>query len=164
MSAKSAIASALQFVCVFAFFLAGLFFICLPYLPQTRIQIIELLSNSYGKCTNLGIGFLLAALFLLLAFYALNKGRYLVIKMGVSTNIKIIRRAVEECFTKQFPKKIALKDLEIGPKAHLDFKVTLAPLGEAAREELYIEVEEQLGILLRERFGYSKSFNLTVNQ
>lgn len=123
-----------------------------------------MLTSSYGQCTSIGIGLILATLFLTLAFYALNHGRYIVIKMGVTTNIKLIQKAVEECFRRNFPKKIRLKDIEIGPQTHLGFKVSLAPLDEAAREDLYIEVEDQLNVLLKERFGYSKPFNLIVKQ
>ena len=162
MNPKSALRSLLQFTCVFTFFTIGLFVVCLPYLPKTRGQIIEVLTNSVDKCTDAGIGILLITLFLTLAFYGLNQGRYIVIKMGVTTNIKLIRHAVEECFYREFPKKIRLKDIELGPKAHLYFKVSLAPLDEAAREDLYIGVENQLNILLKERFGYSKPFNLIV--
>ena len=96
MNPKSALRSLLQFIFVFAFFMGGLFFLCLPYLPKTRGQVIEVLTNSVDKCTDIGIGILLITLFLTLAFYGLNQGRYIVVKMGVTTNIKLIHHAVEE--------------------------------------------------------------------
>lgn len=163
MSLRQALASALHLFVVFSFFAAGMFFIALPYLPETRIQMVDLLSNEFEKCTTIGLGFFLTSLLFLLGFYAFNRGKYLVIQMGFSTDVKIIRQTIEECFLTQFPKKIALKEIEIGPKSCLEMKVHLASLDEAAREELFIEVEKELTVLLQNRFGYSQPFYLTVN-
>lgn len=162
MSPRQAFASALHLFVVFAFFIAGLFFVCLPLLPETRIQVIDLISNRFEKCTLIGLGFFLTALLLLIGFYALNRGRYLVIKMGVSTDINLIRHTLEDCFARQFAKQISLNDVEVGRKSRLEIKVSLAPLDEAAREELFIEAEKQLALLLHERFGYAKPFLLIV--
>ena len=163
MSPRQALASALHVFVVFAFFTAGLFFVALPYLPETRIQIVDILSNQFEKCTTIGLGLFLASLIFLLGFYALNRGRYLVIQMGLSTDLKIVRQTIEDCLAKQFPKKILLKEIEIGAKSRLELRVHLAPLDESAREELFIQVEQELGILLQNRFGYSKPFHLIVS-
>ncbi len=160
---RRVLASALHLFVVLAFSLIGLFFVLLPHLPSTREKVIDLLSNRYEECTQIGMGFLLATFVFFFGFYAINRGKVLVIRMGVSTDLKAIRHTVENCFAKQFPKKISLKEVEIGPKSSLDFTVQLAPLDEAMREELFVQVEQQVGILLRERFGYSKSFHLIVN-
>lgn len=162
MSFRQAIASALHLFVVFAFFTAGLFFVLLPYLPLTRMEIIDFLSNRYEQCTQIGMGLFLAALVLLIGFYAMNRGKYLVIRMGLSTDLKVVQHAIEDCFSKQFQKRISLREVALGPKALLDFKVHLAPFDEAAREDLFIEVEKQLSLLLHERFGYSKPFHLIV--
>ncbi|MGB7978859.1 MAG: hypothetical protein WCF19_06850 [Chlamydiales bacterium] len=162
MSPRQAFASALHLFVVLAFFTAGLFFVALPYLPETRVQIIDLLSNRFETCTTVGLALFLGALLFLLGFYSLNRGRYLVIQMGTWTDIKIIRQTVEECLLKQFPRKISLKEIEIGPKSLLEMKVCLAPLDEAVREQLFVEVEKQLGVLLQQRFGYVKPFRLIV--
>ncbi|MBX7066909.1 MAG: hypothetical protein K1X28_06740 [Parachlamydiales bacterium] len=159
---KQAIASALHLFVVFAFFTAGLFFVLLPYLPLTRIEIIDFLSNRYEQCTQIGMGLFLVALVFLIGFYALNRGKYLVIRIGLSADLRVVQHAIEDCFAKQFKKKISLKEVALGPKSYLDFKVQLAPIDEAAREDLFIEVEKHLSLLLHERFGYSKPFHLIV--
>ncbi len=82
--------------------------------------------------------------------------------MGVSADLKLVQQAIEECFAKQFQKRIALKEIALGPKSHLDFTVHLAPLDEAMREDLFVQVEESLSHLLQKRFGYTKSFHLIV--
>lgn len=128
------------------------------------MQIIEVLSNRPEGCIQVGFGFLFISLIFFLGFFLLNRGKYLVVRMGVSTDLKIIRHAVEDCFAKQFPKKISLKGIEIGPKQQLGLIVGLAPTDEALREELFVEVEKELGLLLQNRFGYSQSFHLIVKQ
>lgn len=162
MSPRQALASALHLFVVFAFFITGFFFVCLPYLPETRIQIIDFFSSQFEKCTLIGLSFFIASLILLIGFYALNRGRYLVIRMGISADVNLIRQTVEDCLARQFPKKIFLSELELGRKSRIEMRVTLAPLDEGAREKLFIEAEKQLGTLLRERFGYSKPFYLIV--
>ncbi len=162
MYLRQAFASVLQLFVVLAFFLAGLFFVALPYLPQTRGQIVVILSNQCEKCTIAGLGLFLASLLFFTGFYALNRGRYLVIRMGISADVKVIRQSVEDCLFKHFSRKISLKDLEIGAKNRLEFKVHIAPLDEANREQLFIEVEQQLSALLQKRFGYTKPFHLIV--
>lgn len=162
MSPRQALASALHLFVILAFFLAGFFFVALPYLPETRIQIIDFLSRRFEQCTLIGLGFFLASLLLLLGFYALNRGRYLVIRMGISTDLNIVRQTVEECLLRQFPKKISLSEVELGRRSRLEIRVSLAPLEEDRREELFIEAEKQLVTLLRERFGYSRPFHLIV--
>ncbi len=93
---------------------------------------------------------------LFLAFFAFERGKYLVIRMGVKINLNMIRQTVEDCFNKQFSQKISLKEVDIGPKSHLEFIVSIS----SDEKELYAQVEHQLSILLYERFGYSKPFSL----
>lgn len=175
MSPQQALASVLHLFVLFAFFVSGLFFVSLPYLPQTRIQVIDLISGEFEKCTLIGLGLFLTSLLLLVGFYALNRGRYLVIQMGDApkesapavqkralTEMQIIHETLDECFQNHFSKKIALSEVEIGSHALLEIRVKLKPLSEEAREELFIATEKQLTLLLRERFNYSKPFRLIV--
>jgi hypothetical protein len=155
MSPRQALASALHLFVVLAFFIAGFFFVSLPYLPEIKTQIFE-------KSTLIGLSLFLTALILLLGFYALDRGRYLVIRMGVSTDANVIRQTVEDCFARQFSKKISLSEIEIGRRSSLEIKISLTPLDEDAREALFVEAEKQLTLLLKERFGYSKPFHLIV--
>lgn len=155
MSPRQVLASVLHLFVILAFFLGGVFFVALPYLPHLREPL-------YEKSTIIGLSLFMVALILLVGFYAFNRGKYLVIKMGVAADVQVIRQTVEDCFVKRFPKKIALHELELGRKSRLHFRVSMAPLDEAAREELFIEAEKHLSTLLRERFGYSKPFYLIV--
>jgi len=155
MSPRQAFASALHLFVVLAFFIAGLFFVALPYVPEFKAQIFE-------KSTLIGLGLFLSSFIFLLGFYALDRGRYLVIRMGISADVNLIRHTVEDCFARQFSKKISLSEVEIGHKSHLEFRVSFAQLSEKERLQLLTEAEKQLSILLRERFGYSKPFRFIV--
>lgn len=155
MSARQALASALHLFVVFAFLVSGFFFISLPYLPEIQTQIFE-------KCTLIGLVLFLISLILLLGFYALDRGRYLVIRMGISADLNVVYQTLEECFARQFSKKISLSEVGIGRKSHLEIRVAFPPLDEGRREELFVEAEKQLSQLLKERFGYTKPFYLIV--
>lgn len=155
MTPRQALVSALHLFVVAAFFVAGLFFVSLAYLPELRDGLFE-------NCTLIGLGLFIAALLLLLGFYALDRGRFLVIQMGVSANLAVVRQTLEECFARHFPKKIFLSDLDLGRKDRLEIRVTLTPLDEDVREKLFVSAEKELTTLLRERFGYAKPFHLIV--
>ena len=155
MSPRQAFASALHLFVVLAFFIAGLFFVAIPYVPEFKTQIFE-------QSTLIGLGLFLAAFILLLGFYALDRGRYLVIRMGIKADLNLVRHTVEDCFARQFSKKISLSEVEIGSKSRLAFKVSFAPGSEKDRKGLLVEAEKQLSILLRERFGYSKPFHFII--
>ncbi len=163
MNSRQALASLLHLFVVFAFFIAGFFFVALPYLPESRVRVIDFFSLEFEKCTLVGLGFFALSLLLLVGFYALNRGRYLVIQMGVAADLKVVRQTVANALSEQFPKQIALNDVELGARSRLAINVTLAPLEEEAREALFIEAEQHLNTLLRARFGYSKPFYLVVS-
>ena len=75
MTPRQALVSTLHLFVVLAFFVAGFFFVSFSYLPQVKEKIFE-------KSTLIGLGLFVTSLVLLLGFYALDRGRYLVIKMG----------------------------------------------------------------------------------
>jgi hypothetical protein len=162
MLPRQVVASALHLFVVLTFFVAGLLFICLPYLPETRTRAIDLVAHRFEACTLVGLGFFLASLLFLVGFYALDRGRYLVIQMGVSADLHLIHQTLDECLQRYFPRQIVLNEVGLGRKSRLEIGVSLKPLSEEARENLFIEAEKQLQLLLRERFGYAKPFYLIV--
>lgn len=155
MNAREALLAALHFLIVAAFFGGGIFFICLAYLPHLKELFFE-------SCTEAGLSLLLIALLLTLGFYALDRGRYLVIRMGITTDMQFVRQTVEESLHRTFSNKLMLRDVGLGPKSRLEISVTLAPLDEEAQEALYIAAEKHLSTLLSQRFGYAKPFTLIV--
>src|SRR5690348_12133650 len=136
MSPRQALVSALHLFVVFSFFMGGFFFTALPYLPQLRADIADLLSHQSEQCTLIGLGFFLASLLLLLGFYALNRGRFLHIRMGENSaevDPDLIRQTLEACFKTHYPKAIYLREVEVNG-AELEIGISLASMEEAARE------------------------------
>lgn len=162
MSFRKALTSALHFFMIFALFLVSLFFVLLPHLPLTRMDLIDWLTHNYQQSTQIGLGCFLATFVCFLGFYSLEKGKYLVIRMGVSVDLKLVQKAVEECFAKQFFQKISLQEMGLNPKSQLQLTVQLASLNTAEKEALFVEVDRQLTLLLQERFGYTRPFLFTV--
>lgn len=162
---RQILASVLHLFILLAFFGVGLLFVTLPSLPLARERGIELIEKKPELCIQIGFAFFFITTLLFIGFYALNRGRYLRIKMGKNEAIvetEVIRQTLEECFKIHFPKKISLSDVEIPRGQRLEIGVVLAPLEEEVREELFIQVEKELKILLKERFGYAKPFHLNI--
>ncbi len=164
MTPRQALASTLHLFVVFAFFSAGFFCVSLPYLPDLRIKIADAVLGSFETCTLLGLGFFGASLLLLLGFYGLNRGQFLRIVMGrhlVEIDAKVIRDTIEDCLKKQFP-KISLQDLEIIWGRKIEISVAVRAFED--EEALLEKAEKELTQLLRQRFGYKKSFALILKQ
>ncbi len=154
MNLRQVLTSVLHLLVVFSFFLGGAFFLSLSYFPELKESVWE-------ESFSIGLAILGVAVLLLFGFYAQDRGRYFVIKMGIATDLNVIRYSLEECLARHFP-DVTLRDVGMGRKKRLDIQVSLKPLDEAMREEVFIKVEKQLISLLRERFGYSKPFYLVV--
>lgn len=155
MSARQALVSALHLFVTLAFFMAGFFFIALGYLPH-------LLDPLVAKTNLIGSLLLFASLVITLGFYALDRGRYLLIRAGISADLNLIRLTVEDCFVRQFQKNVALQDLDLGSDSRIQMRLSFSPSDTKERQKLLVEVEKQLSVLLRERFGYSKPFYFIV--
>jgi hypothetical protein len=161
---RQAFLSLLHLFVVFAFFSLGAFFIALPHFPELNYELVDLLTHRIEECTQIGGAISILSLLIFLSFYALHKGRYLVIKMGVKVDLHLIRHAIEDLFARQFSKKLILRDLEMGSKNLLQIHVSLNALEEKQREELFCHAEKGLFALLRDRFGYAKPFYLVVKE
>jgi hypothetical protein len=159
MSPRQALASALHLFVVLIFFIVALGCTLIPYLPLTREAIIDFLNHRYEECFQIGMGLFALSLVLFIGFFALNRGKCLVIQMGVSTDVRLVQHVVEEYFSTHFHKKIALKEVTLGPKSSLSFLITTH---EKEPESLFGEVETGLSLLLRKRFKYTKPFHLIV--
>lgn len=155
MSLRQALLSALHLFIVFALVMMGLFCLGLSQWPLLRDRFFE-------ECDLVGLGLLGIALILCLAFYLLDRGRYLVIRMGVGVDLSLLRQSVENCLLRQFPKQVLFSDLDLGNRSEIQIRVSLLSLKGKAQEELLSQVERQLTLLLRERFGYGKPFHLLL--
>ena len=164
MSLRKVLLSFVHLLVLLSLVTAGVFFLLLPFLPNTRLKLIAFLTYDYTAATWIGIGcFLVAALFLGV-FYSLHRGRYLLVRMGISANLKLIQQATEECFFREFTKQVSLKDLAVGAKSRLEFTIRLSQVEAKDQEEVLLRVEKHLANLLQRRFGYTKDFYTVVSR
>lgn len=162
MSGRSAFLAILHLFTVFSFFAAALFVMAVRYLPNVRMRIVDFLIVDFERCSLIGFMLLLAAAILLLSFYLLEKGSFLVIRMGLSIDLKLVKSAVEECFSRQLCRKVSLLDVELADEMKLEMKVAIQ--SEEKEEDLLQQTEKELAFMLAKRFGYQKSFALIVAQ
>lgn len=155
MSARQALISALHLFVILAFFMAGFFFIALGYLPH-------LIDSLVDKTNLIGSLLLFASLIITMGFYAIDRGRYLLIRAGISVDLNLIRLTVEDCFLRQFQKNVILQDLDLGSHSRIQIRLSFTANDVKERKKLLVEVEKQLSVLLRERFGYSKPFYFII--
>lgn len=151
----------MHFLVIFLFFLVSLFFVLLPHLPLMRMDLIDWLSNHYEQSTQVGLGCLLVTFLCFLGFYSLEKRKYLVIRMGIdriSIDLKVLRKAIKDCFVQEFAQKISLQEVGVNSKSHLELTVHLASSTIEEKEKLLAEVNRHLSALLKERFGYAQPF------
>ena len=150
MTPRQVLMSILHLFVVFAFFAAAFFCMALSFLPDHRLQITD------EDILLIGFGILTASFLLLLGFYALNRGRFLKIRMGdnwTEIDRTVIHQTLEELLKKH---EIALNEVEIILSKRIEIGVTI-------KKEPDLEVvEKQLQLLLRERFGYTKPFFLIM--
>lgn len=161
MTIRQALLSVLHLFVLFVFFSVGLFFLALPKLPKLHLYIEHLFLQNPSACSLFGVGFSLAGLLLLAGFYGLSRGRYLHFRMGKNqTEIEagVVLQTLEEFLKARFSKEVQLLDVElIRSKIHIKVSLT-AP----HQEETLGRVEKELTPFLRQRFGYTRPFDLIV--
>lgn len=165
MILRRAISSTLQFFSVFVLFSLGFAFAALPFLEEARIHFVDILLNEPDVFSYVGAAFFFTSLLLFFGFYGLNRGRYLRIKMGddlAEIRVRVIRQSLEECFKTQFSSKIFLEDITHISKNKIEIAIRIEQLEDEARERLFAQTERELQNVLKERFGYSGAFYLTV--
>jgi hypothetical protein len=160
MTPHRAILALLHLFALFSFLGAAIFFLSLPILPNVRIQLCSLLIAHPNALYKIGGALLIASLTLLLGFYLFHRGRSLRVGMGASVNAAIILKTLEPFFKEHFPGQIELSDIHFS----LDGKLEIDILSSSEDRELLEVLERGITSLLKERFGYSKSFFMNLKK
>lgn len=165
MRLREAVASALHLLVVISFLGMALFFLALPSMPLWRLACVNWLMEQPEQFYYLGGIFAGAAFLFIYGFYFVGRGRFLRLLMKPHVAIvdtKLLQEAIEECFHTHFPRQVRGADVAIINKQKLDVAVDLLPLEENRELLLMREMEKQLVYLLRQRFGYTKPFTLSI--
>lgn len=160
MNLRQAFTSVLQLFVVFLFFAQGILFVSLPLHPQAKLKVEHFILHQFDHCFWVGGVFLGVAFLLLLSFYALSRGRYLRVQMGkheTDIDTHLIYQSVEECFKRNYPDLLSVREVEVVRGSDLEIGVRLS-----GDEEVLSRAEKELKTLLSQRFGYTKPFILNA--
>jgi hypothetical protein len=161
MTLRQAVTGFLQ-LCAFLFSLAtGAFLVCLWCLPHLALSVnhaLETQSNAFAMigCCVLGFSLLLGMWFLYV-----SRGRVLLLRMGTSVDVKLLRQSIAPLLERQFGDRIALRDVQIFRGKELSIGLCIGPEN---REALLSEAETCLQGFLIERFGFKRPFLVQVSE
>ena len=165
MTFKEAVASALQILTVLLFCVASALFFALPFTPELRIALSDILLFKPELCTQVAIGFSCVTALFLIGFYSVNRGYYLVFRMGknaYAVDEKVVWQTVEPELKKKFAQRLTLSGIEIARGKEIGFSLEASKMSEEELEELLQLAESHLETILKERFGYKRTFTVRV--
>lgn len=160
MTLRQAFAGMLQFFAVLALLGVGLFLVALFFLPELCFSVERMLQTKPDRIAMIGVCFIGFSWLLCLGFLSVFKAKILLLRLGTSVDVKLIRQTVAPLLQKQFGPRIRLRDVQILKGKELSLGVQLGPMNDEEREELLLEAEQHLKTLLSERFGYRKAFTM----
>lgn len=158
MTIRQAFAGMLQFFAVLVLLGAGLGLIGLFFVPELSAVLGDALLRNPKIVAFAGFGLIAFSLLLMGGLLSVNRGRVLLLRMGTSVDVKLIRQTIAPLLHKHFAARIALSNVQIFGGKELTLAIKLAPMEEDEREKLLLEAEKHLQVLLIERFGYSQPF------
>jgi hypothetical protein len=158
MTVRQAFAGMLQFFAVLILLGAGLSLIGLFFIPELSFALGEALMRNPNFVAFAGFGLTAFSLLLMGGLLSVNRGKILLLRMGTSVDVKVIRQTIAPLLHKHFAARIALSNVQILGGRNLTLALSLAPMEEEEREKLLLEAEKHLQVLLIERFGYSQPF------
>ena len=161
MRLREAVASILHLLTVLCYGALSVFCLILPIHPGWRLHLIEWAEKTPEIFYWGAVFFAAVTFFFLLGFYAVGRGSYLRIQMQPHEAIvdaKLIEIALSECIKKHFADSIYGASVSIAAKERIEVAFDLAPQSVAQTEETLRKAEEQFGLLLRNRFGYTLPF------
>lgn len=153
--------SAVHFFVVFFIFSLGIFFVALPYADYFRIQLVNFLLDPGKICFLIGGIILGMGALLFTIAYLLNRKTFVRMKMGgalVDIEEGVIRKCALTYFQEKFPNCEPLSDVVIYGKSTIEI---ITSLPKPQEEEFFIEVEEELTVLLARKLGYQKAFRIS---
>jgi hypothetical protein len=162
MTTREALLSILHLFTVLSFFTAAVFMTAAYCFSHVRLKIADFFLSDDYSCLFAAVIFFAVAFLLLGGFYLLEKGRFLVIRMGVLVDVKVVKAVVQNCLDQIEGSKIHLLDVDLDNRSKLKMSIMIEDGDEKMREELLKNAEKALCSLLKDRFGYSKSFDVKI--
>jgi hypothetical protein len=159
MRLRDAVASSLHLLVILFYSAFGSFLMFLPRRLDWRLLGIHLLDVKPSVFYLVGAGFLGIGFLFFLGFYKVGRGKYLRLAMHpklTSIDAKLLERTVGECLKRH---QLVSPSVSVSVENQLEIVADSVALPE--EKELKV-VEEELGKILRDRFGYTQPFTLSL--
>jgi hypothetical protein len=111
----------------------------------------------------LGLASIGFSLLLSVGFYFMSSGRILLIRMGTSVDVRLIRATIAPLFYREFSDRIELQEVQVLQGNQLLFGLRLTSMHPEERAKVLSEAERHLQTLLVERFGFSQPFTVQAS-
>lgn len=133
----------------------------LPWSPKVRVELAHFFLNHADLLFPLGAILLGIAILLFAGFLTLHRRRFTQLSMqAYSIDSKLLRNLLEDYWSRRFPNHTV--DILVHPGPRLECIVEIPPLDLEAQKGLFTEVEQELGRLLDDQFGYKTPFFVTA--
>ncbi|HEY2811442.1 MAG TPA: hypothetical protein VGJ00_08660 [Rhabdochlamydiaceae bacterium] len=165
MRSSQLLFSAVQFIFTLLVLLVGGFFIGLHYAPHLRFAVAQFFIAHAESFIAIGMSVMGCGAFLLIGFYAMNRGSYLHFHIPAKNSeveAAVIRGYIKKYWKGQFPENDLLADVHMRTGKKLEIALEMPPLKESDCVTLLKKVEKELSQLLVQSLGYQKDFLLTV--
>ena len=163
MMIRQAFIGMLQLLAVGFSLLIGIFLLGVYFVPELSFAVEKafLMRPKLFVFTGLAsIGF---SGILGFGFYFMSYGRILLLRMGTSVDVKLIRQTISPLFYREFSDRIELRDVQVLQGKELLFGLRLASMNPEERAKLLLEAERHLQTVLMERFGFSQPFTVQAS-
>ena len=165
MTVRWALVSIFHLFVIFACLGVGLVFFTLATSPEWRVRAADAILYQEGLSLRLGFYCLGLSLVLSLLLFSLHRGkfiRFVMVRNVMELTEKVTRNTVQAFFKKSYP-QFSLVDVDIARKSHIEMRVAIDEDDPEQVEKLLGQIEEELAALFYDRFGYKRSFVLSVN-
>lgn len=147
------------------FWLAGLFFLVLPYQEASRLKFADALLNDAQLFVPVGATLLGIAAIMTFAFYRLHRGRFFVLRMGdryIAVDPFVISQTLRPLLRDRFPGKAVLQGVDLKRQGILQIRLALAEPQEASH--MLSQVEQAFQGVLAKQFGYRRPFIVVLEE
>lgn len=160
MCLRKALISFFHLLIVFCLYALAFFLFCLPFHSDWQLSLMEIIQSDSRWIAGCAMG---VALLLQWVFFHHGRGSFLRFRVAphmMTIDSALLKQAVEECFHKQLAAPVNAVDISISSRQKLEIAVEIAM---ADSSEVQPEIERLLTDLLVKRFGYRKSFTLSIH-
>jgi hypothetical protein len=165
MRLKEAVASALHLAIILVFFTLATFCFMLPFRSDWRSDLIGFLQDRPDVFYQAGALIAGVGILLMIGFFRMGRGHFLRLVMKphmASVDVRLLQHVVDECFSQHFYRHVINSDIAIISKQRLEIEVDLVPMEQKSQLVLLKDMENKLGALLRDHFGYVRPFTLSI--